>query len=100
MVLSLIGMPAASAKGMHEMDVDKKVESLKTKLTLTDTQASQVKAILNEYKVKMEALMKEKHEKMDAILTPEQRTKHAAMMKEWKDKKEHGHDKDADGDND
>ena len=85
--LSLFCAPAAFANEGHErMDVGKKVEKMKTKLGLSADQESQVKTVLEDYKARMEALKKEKQDKISAILTPEQRSKHEAMMKEWKDK--------------
>ena len=77
-------MPVFADEGM---DVDKKVEKMKTELGLDAEQEASVKTILNEYKSKMEAIKQEKKDKLDAVLTPEQKTKHEAMMKEWKEKR-------------
>ena len=96
MVLSFCSLSAWANAGHEGMNVDKKVEKMKKNLVLTDDQAVQIKAVLNEYKDKIEALMKEKHERVDAILTPEQRAKQEATKKEFKGKKKKDNDSDED----
>ena len=84
---ALVALPA-SANGMGKgMDVDKKVSEMKQRLSLNDDQASQLKGILNDFQEKEKMLHKEKQDRINALLTPEQKTKHEQMMKEWKNKK-------------
>ena len=84
-VVMLAASPAAFAKG-KEHDPQKHLDSLTKKLELTDQQRSQVEQITNDYRSRMEslrsqmdALHKEKREKISAVLTPEQREKFEKM---------------------
>jgi Spy/CpxP family protein refolding chaperone len=95
-ILSLGATAAFANMGMGGMDVDKHLAKMKTQLSLTDDQATQVKAVLEDVNNKMKALHEEKKSRIDAILTPDQRTKHDQMMKDRKEK----HDKDKDNDHD
>ena len=69
---------------------EKRMERLTEKLSLSDEQAAQIKAIFEASKEKMMALQKETHEQVAAVLTPEQNETYAAMKKEHQEKrKEH-----------
>ncbi len=76
---------------------EKKVERLKEKLSLSDSQAAQIKSIFDSKKEKMISLKNETHDQVAAVLTPEQKEKFEAMKKEFKEKRsEHkGHYKEA-----
>lgn len=83
---ALFAAPAYA--NMDDKDHEKKFEKMKSELLLTDEQSDSVKTIVDDYKERMKALKQEKHDRIDAVLTPEQRTKHEEMKKEWKDRKE------------
>jgi protein CpxP len=91
MALAFFGGTPAFA---HErgMDTGKRVEKMTKELGLSAEQQTTVKGILDDYKVKMEALQKEKHEKIDAVLTPEQKKKHEE--EEQEEHKKDGKEKD------
>ena len=83
-------------------NVDDKVNHLAKSLGLSDAQKSQVKPVIEEFwtkkeammkqhKEQMEAIHKEKADKLSAILTPEQKKKWDAMKAE--DMKKGGKDK-------
>ncbi len=92
----LLFVAPASADWMGKESSEKKVAHLKKELLLTDGQTSQVKAICDETMEKMKALHKEKEDRINALLTPEQREKYAAEMKEWKEKRHKDKDDDHD----
>jgi Spy/CpxP family protein refolding chaperone len=85
-VLSVLAIAPVWAN--EEINVDEKVNMLKTELTLTDEQVNQVKPIIEEYKINREQIDKAKEDQLKAVLTDEQMDK----FKEWKKKKhaEHG----------
>lgn len=59
-------------------------------LDLDDSQKQQVKAIMEEQRKKHEAIRDETHERVSAVLTPEQRKKfeeHRAEMKDMRDER-------------
>ena len=85
-VVMLTVSSAAFAKEGHHGDPQKHLDRLTKKLELTDQQRGQVEQIVNDYRGRMEslrsqmeALQKEKHEKISAILTPEQKEKFEKM---------------------
>ena len=109
MVAGMFGMAlAASPVSAHEhgdkKDPGKSLEMLTKKLKLTDEQRGQVDQIMQDYHSKMEALHEqiealhnEKHEKIKAVLTPEQQAKFDEMQDKMKDhKKDKKHGKDCD----
>lgn len=86
------GMPPM---GMHGFDPAERVERMKQALGLTDQQAGQIKSIFEQQRAKMESAMKggdsahrpdwragrdQIKSQIDAVLTPEQRTKWQQMM--------------------
>ena len=85
-VVMLAASSVAFAEKGHHGDPQKHLDRLSKKLELTDQQRSQVEQIMNEYRGRMEALrsqmealQKEKHEKISAALTPAQREKFEKM---------------------
>lgn len=85
-VLMLAASSAAFAEKGHHGDPQKHLDTLTKKLELTDAQRGQVEQIMNDYRGRMEALkgqmdalQKEKHEKINAVLTPEQQEKFQKM---------------------
>src|ERR1700761_5174287 len=90
------------------MDPGRRAERLKHELNLTDDQTSQVKAILEDSRTKMEALRsnsslsqddrrsqmmsirKAESDKIQALLTPDQKTKYAAMEQQMRDRMRNG----------
>lgn len=105
--LSSIHAQAAEAPKPHKgMNAEERVAKMKTKLGLTDDQATQIKAIFAEQKAALEPIYKDqslskeqKREKakpimdagkakIDAVLTPEQKAKAEEARKKKKDKKD------------
>ena len=67
------------------------VEKLTKDLNLTPEQATQIQTIMDAKHEKMKAQHDETKSQIDAVLTPEQRTKYDAMKEDWKkNKKEKG----------
>ena len=54
---------------------EKRLEQLKEKLSLSDDQASQIRAIKEQTATEMKAIKEKTHQQIDTILTPEQREK-------------------------
>ena len=86
MVVMLAASSVAFAEKEHHGDPQKHLDRLSKKLELTDQQRGQVEQVMNEYRGRMEALrsqmealQKEKHEKISAVLTPAQREKFEKM---------------------
>ena len=84
--LILMAAGPAMAKEGHRQDPQKHLDWLTKQLALTEPQRGQVEQIMNEYRGRMEglrsqmeALQKEKHEKISAVLTPAQREKFEKM---------------------
>lgn len=67
---------------------EKRLEQLKEKLSLSDDQAAQIRAIKEQTATEMKSLKDRTHQEIDAILIPEQREKFKAFREEMKDKKE------------
>jgi len=65
----------------QSFNVDEKIQSMKEKLGLTDTQITVVKPILTEYKLQMEQLKSEKERRLKEVLTTEQMDKMKEMKK-------------------
>lgn len=86
MVICAGGSAAYANEGHDGKHLDKKLEKMKTALNLTAEQEAQIKAVFTDYNDRATALRKEKHDKLAAILTPEQREKHETSMKERKEK--------------
>jgi Spy/CpxP family protein refolding chaperone len=96
------GPPPGGGRGM--MDPSQRTSMLKQNLNLTDDQTSQVKAILEDSHTKMEGLRsnsslsqddrrsqmmsirKAESDKIEALLTPDQKTKYAAMQAQMRDR--------------
>jgi Spy/CpxP family protein refolding chaperone len=86
------------------MDPGHRADMLKQNLSLTDDQTSQVKAIFEDSRTKMEGLRsntslsqddrrsqmmsirKAENDKVNALLTPDQKTKYAAMQEQMRDR--------------
>lgn len=84
-VVVLAAAPVFAKEG-HAMDPQKHLDQLSKKLELSAEQRSQVEQIMNDYrgrieglKEQMEALKKEKHDKINAVLTPAQQEKFQKM---------------------
>lgn len=65
---------------------EKRVERLTEKLSLTPEQQKSLKAVFDEQAAKHGKTMKETDEKINALLTPEQKTKFEKMKSERKEK--------------
>lgn len=92
------GSQAQAPGGQRGMGSERRIERMKTQLNLTDDQTTQVKAIMEDSQAKMEAvrgnsalsqedrrsqmtaIFKAEQDKVDAILTPDQKTKYDAMQ--------------------
>ncbi|HEX5282606.1 MAG TPA: hypothetical protein VFW30_00680 [Bryocella sp.] len=90
------------------MDPGRRLERMKHELNLTDDQTSQVKAILEDGRTKMEALRsnsslsqedrrsqgmslrKAENDKIEALLTPDQKTKFATMQEHMRNRMRNG----------
>ena len=79
MVLLLVAAGPVGAKEGHQHDPQKHLDRMTKKLELTDEQRGQVEQIMTDYRGRMEALrsqmealQKEKHDKISAVLTPAQ----------------------------
>src|SRR5580658_11192536 len=90
--------------GRGGMDPGHRADMLKQNLSLTDDQTSQVKTIFEDSRTKMEALRsnsslsqddrrsqmmsirKAENDKVNALLTPDQKTKYAAMQEQMRDR--------------
>ena len=104
-VAGVCGMaaPAFAHEGWNK-DPKQRAEALTKKLHLTDPQRAQVEQIMSEYHDRaqslhdqMEAMHKEKHDKIRAVLTPEQQAAFDKMDEEKEEHEHHGkkdHDKD------
>jgi Spy/CpxP family protein refolding chaperone len=82
----LVLAAAGPALAGHQKDPQKHLDRMTKKLELTDEQRSQVEQIMTEYRGRMEelhsqmdALRKEKHGKISAVLTPAQQEKFEKM---------------------
>lgn len=81
----LLASPA-SAKWGQPKDPSQRLDQLDKKLELTDEQRVQVEQILQDYHTRAqvlrqqgESLRKDKHDKMNAVLTPDQQAKYGQM---------------------
>jgi Spy/CpxP family protein refolding chaperone len=101
------GPPPGGGRG-GMMDPGKRADMLKQNLSLSDDQTSQVKTIFEDSRTKMEALRsnsslsqddrrsqmmslrKAENDKIDAILTPDQKTKYAAYQQQMRDRMRNG----------
>ena len=90
------------------MDPGARAEMLKKNLNLTDDQTSQVKTIFEDSRTKMEgvrsnsslsqddrrsqmmSIRKTENEKINALLTPDQKTKYAALQEQMRDRMRNG----------
>ena len=90
------------------MDPGRRADMLKQNLSLTDDQTSQVKAIFEDSRTKMEALRSNsslsqddrrsqmmsirsaENDKVNALLTPEQKTRYAALQQQMRDRMRNG----------
>jgi len=95
--------PPPGGRGMM-MDPGRRADRMKHELNLTDDQTSQVKAILEDSRTKMEALRsnsslshedmrsqmmairKSENDKIEALLTADQKTKYEAMQEHMRDR--------------
>jgi len=96
------GPPPGGGMRGRMMDPGARADMLKKNLNLTDDQTSQVKSILQDSQTKMEALRsnsslsqddrrsqmmsirKGENDKIEALLTPDQKTKYAAMEEQMR----------------
>ena len=91
LALTAVSAPAFAHEGHDGKGWDSKAytEKLTKDLNLTPDQASKIQAIMDQKHEHMKAKMDETHAAINAVLTPEQRTKYDAMKEEHK-KKEKG----------
>jgi len=78
MITGLVLLSSAAFANMN-MSVDDKVNQMKTNLNLTDNQVNEVRPIIQDFKDKMDQIVKEKELKLSAILTPDQVSKMQSM---------------------
>ncbi len=93
-----------NGKGHGKMDHKKMKHDVAERLNLSSAQKTEMKAINNDFKTKMQslkgssatepgydvkkkALIAERKQKIDALLTPEQKAQKAELKKEYKEKK-------------
>lgn len=99
--------PGGGPRG-RMMDPGHRAEMLKDRLGLSDSQTAQVKSILEDSRTKMEGLRsnsslsqddrrsqmmtirKAENDKIEALLTPDQKTKYAAMEEQMRDRMRNG----------
>jgi Spy/CpxP family protein refolding chaperone len=88
--LLLWSSPAVFAASVDEYyNIDERVSKMKSDLNLNDDQVKEIKPIMENYKDKIHEARKEKEDKLDKILTSEQKDK-MKNFKEDKDKAEKG----------
>ncbi|HEV2578245.1 MAG TPA: hypothetical protein VGU25_13640 [Acidobacteriaceae bacterium] len=103
-----MGPPNGGGPRGGMMDPGRRAERMKHELNLTDDQTSQVKTILEDSRTKMEALRsnsslsqddrrsqamslrKAENDKIEALLTPDQKTKFATMQQQMRDRMRNG----------
>lgn len=103
-----MGPPTGGGPHGRMMDPSARAQMLKQNLNLTDDQTLQVKAIFEDSRTKMEALRsnsslsqddrrsqmmsirKGEQDKVQALLTPDQKTKYAAMQEQMRDRMRNG----------
>lgn len=101
------GPPPGGGRG-GMMDPGKRADMLKQNLSLSDDQTTQVKTIFEDSRTKMEALRsnsslsqddrrsqmmsirKGENDKINALLTPDQKTKYAALQEQMRDRMRNG----------
>jgi Spy/CpxP family protein refolding chaperone len=89
-VFALLFTPVAYADSADEYyKIDERIDKMKSDLKLTDEQVKEVKPVMENYKDKVHEARKEKEDKLDAILTSEQKEQ-MKQYKEDKDKAEKG----------
>lgn len=89
-LLAALPLQADDAMGdKHPMMMEKKLEKMTKELDLTPDQQARVKAVLEEQKPKMQALHEQKkklaeetHQRIESVLTEEQKAKFAEMKRE------------------
>lgn len=88
----LLSASAVFAEGPGKKDPQKQTEALSKKYNLTDAQRGQIEQIMSDYnariealKGQMQALVKEKQEKINAVINAAQQEKHD-KIKQRKDK--------------
>jgi Spy/CpxP family protein refolding chaperone len=104
---SMQGPPPGGGRG-GMMDPGRRTDMLKQNLNLSDDQASQVKAIFEDSRTKMEGLRsnsslsqddrrsqmmtirKAENDKVEALLTPDQKTKYAALQEQMRGRMRNG----------
>jgi Spy/CpxP family protein refolding chaperone len=102
------GPPPGGGRGGMMMDPGKRADMLKQNLGLSDDQTSQVKSIYQDGQTKMEALRsdsslsqddrrsqmmslrKAESDKIEALLTPDQKTKYAALQQQMRGRMRNG----------
>ncbi len=87
---ALSGVAAFAHEGHDGKGWDPKAytEKLTKELNLTPDQAVKIQAITAQHQEKSKAAMDEKHAAINAVLTPEQKTKYDAIKEEHKKEKE------------
>lgn len=102
---SQMGPPSGAGPHGRMMDPSARAQMLKQNLNLTDDQTSQVKTIFEDSRTKLEAMRslsqddrrsqrmsirKGEQDKIQALLTPDQKTKYAAMQEQMRDRTRNG----------
>jgi periplasmic protein CpxP/Spy len=103
-----MGPPPGGGGPRGMMDPGRRAQMLKEHLSLSDDQTSQVKSIFEDSRTKIEALRsnsslsqddrrsqmmsihKAEQDKIGALLTPDQKTKYAAMQEQMRDRMRNG----------
>lgn len=86
-LVAALGASAAMA-GHGGGFMGKGADRLKSFLGLNDAQVTQVEAIMQEQKAKMDVLREETDQRIQAVLTPEQATKFQEMKQKRQDRME------------
>lgn len=92
MLILLTASYAAPAQANEDGDSfkAKKIERLKTELSLSDEQTAKIQTILDQKQAAMKEQMKDTHDQIAAVLTDEQKAKFQALKEK---KKEHRKEK-------
>lgn len=87
-ITSLVALLGASAVMADQgMGGGKGMDRMKTFLGLSDTQSVQVDSIMQDQKVRMDALREETNQRIQALLTPDQAAKFQQMEQQRSERK-------------
>lgn len=86
-ITSLVALLGASAVMADQNGGGKGMDRMKTFLGLSDTQSVQVDSIMQDQKVRMDALHEETNQRIQALLTPDQAAKFQQMEQQRSERK-------------